>query len=583
MKSRISFFNGALFRKNVTRFAPAWVLYSVFLVLLMVSTFYGDAYNDCQNLSDLINISCGYSLYYALLVAQLLFGDLYNSRMCNALHALPMRRETWFGTHIITGLCFAIIPNLFASLFAAMLLGKYWIAAVYFLLGSSLSYLLFFGIAVFCVFCVGNRFAMVLVYGIVNLFVVALVEIINILYDPLVFGIELDASWLYWLCPVSKLIETEFLDVTRYSAEEMLELGLTDPITIKAENWWYLILCGLLGLALIAVALHLYRRRQLESAGDFVVVKPLAPVFLVLYTLAAGCLLYLLASVSGTGYFFLFLGIAIGFFTGLMLLNRTIRVFHKKAWLGFGAFATVMAVSLLLTWLDPIGFTRYVPDTEDVASVSITTNYWNNDAYITEQEHEIGDIASIHQHALDNRLYSSYNNGVECLDIYLTYTLKNGRIVRRTYYIYPEESAGQLLEGYMSRPEVVLGQRFTDFESYCADIERMTTLTHQALYQQEHIQSLLTAILADCEAGTMADDWRFHPDADSFWIDIEYVRETDENGITYSSYRTLRIWPEAENTMAWLEQNGLLDESVDWNKKFILTTEEIIAADIELS
>ena len=45
MKSRTSFFNGPVFRKNLTRFAPAWGIYSVILflgyaVLMVESTDY---------------------------------------------------------------------------------------------------------------------------------------------------------------------------------------------------------------------------------------------------------------------------------------------------------------------------------------------------------------------------------------------------------------------------------------------------------------------------------------------------------------------------------------------------------------
>lgn len=586
MKSRISFFNGALFRKNVTRFAPAWVLYTIFSLLVMVIVYDGRATgNFISHLGNAISIFAVFNLFYALLVAQLLFGDLYNSRMCNALHALPMRRETWFGTHIVTGLCFSVLPNLLSSLFAMLFLGRYWFTALYFLLGVTLSYLFFFGTAVFAMFCVGNRFAMALVYGIINFLAGLIYWIISVLYQPLIFGITIDIDFLQWFWPVAQFVSLSFLDVQYASTADSYGFIMEDGIlsesrfSVVTDNWWYLILCAVVGVALIVLALRLYRRRHLESAGDFVVVKPLAPVFLVLYTLAAGTLLQLLFSLftGDDSLVFLFIGMAIGFFTGLMLLKRTIRVFSGKAWLQFGGFAAVMALTLLLTWLDPIGFTRYVPETGDVASVAITTNYRSNEAFIAEQENEIEDITSIHQHALDTRLYSSYNNGVDCLDIYLTYTLKNGQTVERTYYIYPEDAMGQLLEAYMSSPEVVLGQNFTDLVSYCSTIERITTETDQTVYQQAHLQSLIAAILADCEAGTMAYDWRFHSNANSYWMDIGYVPERDENGLTSTTYRSLRIWPEATNTMAWLEENGLLDGSVDWDKKLPYT------ADIEIS
>jgi hypothetical protein len=53
---------------------------------------------------------------YALVCALTLFGDLFNSRMCNAIHALPLRRESWFCTHALTGLCFSVVPNLVFAL-----------------------------------------------------------------------------------------------------------------------------------------------------------------------------------------------------------------------------------------------------------------------------------------------------------------------------------------------------------------------------------------------------------------------------------------------------------------------------------
>ena len=35
MKLKTSFFNKTLFMKNMTRFAPAWVLYGIFMLLIV--------------------------------------------------------------------------------------------------------------------------------------------------------------------------------------------------------------------------------------------------------------------------------------------------------------------------------------------------------------------------------------------------------------------------------------------------------------------------------------------------------------------------------------------------------------------
>ena len=39
MKSRTSFFNITLFKKDITRFAPLWVLYTVAMSLMMLTTY----------------------------------------------------------------------------------------------------------------------------------------------------------------------------------------------------------------------------------------------------------------------------------------------------------------------------------------------------------------------------------------------------------------------------------------------------------------------------------------------------------------------------------------------------------------
>ena len=75
MKSRISFFDGTVFKKNLTRFAPVWGLYTVFL-LLSILLIISEPNQFSVNLSY---TAAGYgviSFAYALICALLLFGDL---------------------------------------------------------------------------------------------------------------------------------------------------------------------------------------------------------------------------------------------------------------------------------------------------------------------------------------------------------------------------------------------------------------------------------------------------------------------------------------------------------------------------
>ena len=95
MKSRTLSCELTVLRKDITRFAPVWILYSILLLLILMVT-YG------SNFGWLITSALGGTSYalaiinfcYGLINAQLLFGDLFRGPMANALHALPLRRES---------------------------------------------------------------------------------------------------------------------------------------------------------------------------------------------------------------------------------------------------------------------------------------------------------------------------------------------------------------------------------------------------------------------------------------------------------------------------------------------------------
>ena len=115
MQSRISFFDKTIFKKNLTRFAPCWGLYTIGLLMALVTLIGSGSRWFSTNVCDFIHILCAITPCYALLCAQLLFGDLYSARMCNALHALPLRRETWFCTHVLSGVLFSLVPVGYAT------------------------------------------------------------------------------------------------------------------------------------------------------------------------------------------------------------------------------------------------------------------------------------------------------------------------------------------------------------------------------------------------------------------------------------------------------------------------------------
>ena len=178
MKSKTSFFNQTVLKKNLTRFAPVMAVYTLCLILGMMMLYQnneemGRTFWFASRMGECIQVMGLVNLFFATLCAILLFGDLYNSRMCNALHAMPMRRETLFLTNVVSGLLFSMIPTAVMALLSVPLLNativeNAWQIALLWYVGTNLQFITFFGAAIFSVFCTGNRFAMAVVYAVLN-------------------------------------------------------------------------------------------------------------------------------------------------------------------------------------------------------------------------------------------------------------------------------------------------------------------------------------------------------------------------------------------------------------------------------
>ena len=151
MKLKTSFFEPTVLKKDITRFWPLWGLYGLFALLFVLLMWESnpDAARMANNASEVFLSMGVLNFLYAPLAAFFLFGDLFKSRMCNALHALPLRREGWFLTHLCAGMLFCIVPNGIAAGLTAALLGKYaWIAGLWLCL-MVMQYIFFFGVATF--------------------------------------------------------------------------------------------------------------------------------------------------------------------------------------------------------------------------------------------------------------------------------------------------------------------------------------------------------------------------------------------------------------------------------------------------
>ena len=533
MKSRTSFFNPTALKKNLTRFAPAWALYGIGLLLLVLDGRHMSESGFADALSYSIGPMAICNFFYALLCAQLLYGDLYNSRMCNALHAMPIRREGWFLTNVTSGLLFSLVPNAVIALVAMLMCGQFGVIPLLWLGGATLSYLFFFGVATLSAYLVGNRFAMALVYVILNGFSLILYWLVYSIFEPMLYGVTVQPEWFVEFTPVVWLCTFRFVEVIGNSWQ-------------FADGWGYLGICAGLGVVALILALLLYRKRNLETAGDFAAVKPVGPIFLVLYTICGGacCHGFFSVFVGDENEFFLLLGLAIGFFTGLMLLKRTVKVFRLKSFLGFGAVVLAVVLSIVVVRTDLLGIVRWAPKAEQVKSVSITTNRASNRQLTLTETEDLEKILQIHQYGLQNR-DASYD-GQRDTQVVLTYTLKSGAVRQREYYVNVDTPCGEMIRFYISRPEMVLGELHGKLGQYTLQSVELPN-GEAVIVDAAALRSLLDAIMADCATGDLAQDWAYTDQyGDHYWLGLRFI---NQDGLHH--YEDIRFTQASTNLMMW--------------------------------
>lgn len=571
MKSRTSFFNPTAFRKNLTRFAPAWVLYGVILLLILISMF-SERFD--ANLIETLMLFPVANFIFAFLAAQLLYGDLYNSRMCNAIHALPLRRESWFVTNLASGFSFSLIPTVAALLFSLLmiLLGagrcdNGLLIPVMVFIGANVQYIFFFGLATLSAFLVGSRFALAVVYAIINFASMIAYWLVDTLYTPMLEGIHTNIEPFSWLSPVVRMCTYEYMDVVwigNYSQRGIMHF---------TDGWGYIAICAAVGVALLGLALVLYRRRKLECAGDFMAVRGMEPVFLTVYTLVVGCVFQMFFGLfTGNDIgISLFIGLFVGFFTGRMLIKRTVRVFQWKAWGKCGILIGIFLLTLLITKLDPLGLQKWMPEVGQVSSIRVNANHGNygsnGESFTVEDAEDIEKMLQVHalliagdtwDEALSPEAAIISDEPVPAenysMPISLTYKLKNGRTVSRYYYVTVKSEAGQILRPYFSSLSCVLGVEADQLEELVQKLGTILVDGYRiALDDQERLQ-LLEAIAADCEAGTMIQVWGYRRVEGTAGDNSYYIEFTDRTGYHFCY---IDVTEYCENTNRFMAEHNI--------------------------
>ena len=508
MRSATSFFDKTLFRSQLKHTWPLWLGYTALWLFLVPVMLFSElsAYQLGYSAADasrlLLNTGVRggifISFFFGLFFAMLSFSHLTQSRATNGFHALPVRRETIFLTAYLTGL--------FCQLSTIL---------VTFLLGAAVS-------------------------------------------APLHLS--------FWSVTAAAM-GSAMLEAVFFYSFAALCMVMTGQI---------LAAYALAGLVIALIALLLYRTRKSEMTGSTVAFPWATPIFkygvAFCTAVALGQFLYYFLfgqyrssgndSLPGTILCMAAAGL-VGYFVAEMLIKKSFRVFRTGA-----KGAAIVALALVLLGVamsfDLTGYEKHVPDESEIESVYYTFSGMTN--VTTDDADTIRRLTAAHQAIVKNRneqariadawdadtLSQSDHDDIEPFSLRLTYYLKDGSQLSRSYSLYlrrsdltvPSSATARVNALYMCRESVLrrvlgygcehLGDTPRFLDSYCYYYDENSNTKDYALTaaQAEQVYAALMQDVQDSDNGGSdifaVQEYQYDPPI-SFWLEL-YFESTNEKG-----------------------------------------------------
>lgn len=603
MKSKTSCFSSALFFNTLRRFWPLFAAYPFIWILILPVQLNSTLSSAVQYDYDLLRtavthiMSSGYgagpgmAALFAVLFAMASFSCFYNSRSISAVCSLPIKREGVFLSVYLTGPAVMLLTHILVMVITIIVQGAYGAGAAEYAFQwfgmVTLQSLFFCGFAALCASLTGHILVLPAVYLVLNFTFVVVVTLIQQLMAAFIFGLDRSLGAIGAI--LSPLCYMWLVGSINFTYEDPLGNAF---VSCDYTLWTYIAICAAVGVLLAFAAMHLFRIRRMETAGDVVAFKPLKPIFK--YCLCLGCalvlgvwLFYIIAGGLGNGIMSsvrasvlillacMIVGAFIGYFAAEMLTRKTLRVFAPQHWKGFGAAVFVIVALVLLCELDVFGIERRLPDADDVESVYVYGGFDPID--LTEPE-QIEKVISLHSSVIKHKDYHENHSDNSVCNLNLVYYMKDGGSLTRSYMLALGEAGDvEALNDFLNEPEIILIRKRFYLHSEnekvynCSvnyyDIEEESS--NAASLSSEEALELYDCITADMREGTIGLVWLERTNdgsendlyARTFMdctIDITFVEAIANSGNNFAQrdfYTVVTV--NSRHTLEWLKDHGI--------------------------
>ena len=617
MQSKTSFFNGTLFRKNLTRFWPLWggasflgCLFPLALLLQLVRDrgyfLAGDPLEFANAYYNVVAYAVPIlSLLYAILCAMTVWSYLYNARSVGLMHTLPITRRGLFVTNFLSGMAMMVLPYAVTGALCILISLAYGsfepvslLVTILGVLGESFFY---FASATFAAFVTGNIFMLPALYFLLHFLAPLMDLFLSLLAGNFLFGLSSSYSGAAdFLSPTVYLMERVNVDCTYehvFARTDLTNMGYyTIELTaVKLENGWLIGVYALVGVVFLALAYVLYARRRSESAGDVVAVGWMKPVFrfglAALAALLGGQALYALfwgSFQDGRYYDALPMAVcmlvagAIGYYAASMLLAKSLRVF-RKSWKGLILVAVGCVALCCVLRFDLLGVSRRVPEASQVEEVEFYAADNTYRLYPGEDDALLEQLRTVHKAVVEdqdyvrdyeeNRMDTVYSDDTGTMTstyIRLTYYLTNGLKVERRYtlpltkYRMAQGGTYDNLLNELVNGEAMKAKRLHAGDSRYGVVSGNLWLDYRGKnfdLNSREAAAVLEAISRDAAAGAWGDyDWFDQNGSSAYAMNLELRFVCEDEWGTGNDWISINVRPGMDNTITCLKDLGLVTD-----------------------
>lgn len=398
MKSKISFFNKTIFLKNVTLYWPIWGIYTLISVIMQPGlvwlfnnmSYFSNGYSDEMQFRDLMGTLgfYGYTIliaFGALFAGMALYSYMYNNKSANMIHSLPVDRTQLYGTALISGWAFLIVPLFVTALLTTLLCIIYTIPGIgyvwlWFVNATALAFIAF-SIVSICALFTGHIVVLPMYVFAVNVISWVVYFLINAVVTTFGFGVtELGDN--------AERMAGVFCPIQCFSDNLVWSYDYSDTgkiIGVSLEGTGYVWMYLILAVVFYVSAYIIYRKRKIEQAGDFLTVNWVKPIFRgVIAVLGAiyGAMIVreiLLDTRLGCGMpLFVCMMIVIGaifYFAADMFIKKSFHVFKKRNWLGCAISSVVVLAAFFGMYGLADQYEKVEPKLEDLEYAEICLGY----------------------------------------------------------------------------------------------------------------------------------------------------------------------------------------------------------------